>query len=244
MTVAPGDAKASPGGVTAVLHTEDGHSFDGVFVKGVDKGGAAILVLTEMFGVSDAMRMAAQTFADMGVPTLVPNLFWRAETTRALDYDGQDRALAWKRLAAFDKDRGVADLIVASDWLLRTLGDKRPLVLVGFCGGGLWSYLAAGTGRYAASVSFYALGIAKHLDLMPRIACPMQLHYGLVDPHVPREEVDAVSAAAARNPNVSIFTYANAGHSFANPVRPTYVPEATRLAMTRIESLLANISRG
>jgi carboxymethylenebutenolidase len=236
--------KAGDGGVAidaAVLHTENGRPFDGVFARGADKGGPAVLVLTEMFGVSEAMRIVAQQFAECGVPALVPNLFWRADVTRALDYEGEDRATAWSRLAAFDKSLGIADLTYAKEWMGRVLGAARPLVLVGYCGGGLWSYLAAATGQFAAGVSFYALGIAKHLDQMPRIACPVQLHYGLSDQHVPHEEIDAVSAAAASNSNVTIFTYEGAGHSFANPKRPMYDPDATKLALIRIDELFARL---
>lgn len=226
---------------TEILHREGDRPFEGMFARGTDKGGPAILVLSEMFGVSEAMCMAAQEFADNGFPALIPNMFWRAEVPRVLDYEGADRELAWTRLAAFDKERGVADLRYAADWAHQTLGANRPLVLVGFCGGGLWSYLAAATGRYAASISFYALGIAKHLDLMPKITCPVQLHYGLADPHVPHEEIAAVSTAAKGNRNVEVFTYAKAGHSFANPMRPSYDPESTKLAMSHIQTLIGRL---
>lgn len=226
-----------------VLYAESGRSFDGAFARGADTGRVAVIILTEMFGVTDAMRIAAQGFAEEGIPALVPNMFWRADIPRALDYEGEDRATAWTRLAGFDKVQGVRDVGMAADWLAGKVGVSRPLLLVGFCGGGLWSYLAAATGRYAASASFYALGIAKHLDLMPGIKCPMQLHYGMVDPHVPRDEIDAVSAAASRNSNVEVHTYEKAGHSFANVKRPTYDADSTKLAMQRIREMIDRISR-
>jgi carboxymethylenebutenolidase len=224
-----------------ILHMEDRRPFDGVFAHGADTGGPAVLVLTEMFGVSEAMRIVARQFAERGVPALVPNLFWRADVTRALGYEGEDRAMAWSRLAAFDKSVGVADLTYAKEWMARTLGASRPLVLVGYCGGGLWSYLAAATGQFAAGVSFYALGIAGHLDQMPRITCPVHLHYGLNDQHVPHDEIDAVAAAAASHANVTVYTYAGAGHSFANMKRPMYDPAATNLALTRVDALFAGL---
>jgi carboxymethylenebutenolidase len=227
---------------TVVVHIEGGQPFDGIFALGEDEGGPAIVVLTEMFGVSEAMRMVALDFAASGVPTLVPNLFWRSEVTRALDYDGEDRAIAWARLAGFDKERGIADLDRVAGWMHARLCASRPLVLVGFCGGGLWSYLAAARGRFDAAAIFYALGIAKHLDRMGQIGCPVQLHYGLADPHIPHDEIEAVRSAAANNPQVEIFTYAGAGHSFASPVRPSYDPEATGLAMERVRALLSRVA--
>ena len=71
---------------------------------------------------------------------------------------------------------------------------------------------------------------------------PLQLHYGLQDQHIPRQEIDAVAAGARGRPSVELFLYPQAGHSFANPVRPTYDAAATRLAATRIERMLEGIS--
>jgi dienelactone hydrolase len=38
-----------------------------------------------------------------------------------------------------------------------------------------------------------------------------------------------------------VFLYAEAGHSFANPVRPTYDAAAAKLAGERIEAMLQSI---
>ena len=65
----------------------------------------------------------------------------------------------------------------------------------------------------------------------------MQLHYGLKDQHIPRQEIDVVSAGVRGRPNVEVFLYPEAGHSFANPVRPTYDPAATKLADERIVAM-------
>src|SRR5437868_2514128 len=100
-----------------ILHVESGRSFEAAFAFTADRGRAAIIVLTEMFGVTEAMKIAAQEFANEGVPALVPNMFWRAEAPRVLDYEGDDRATAWARLAAFDKRQCVADVGIAAEWL-------------------------------------------------------------------------------------------------------------------------------
>ncbi len=43
-------------------------------------------------------------------------------------------------------------------------------------------------------------------------------------------------------PAVEMFLYPQAGHSFANPVRPTYDAAATQLAEARIERMLEKLS--
>jgi dienelactone hydrolase len=58
---------------------------------------------------------------------------------------------------------------------------------------------------------------------------------------VPLKEIDAVAAGVKGWANVELFRYAEAGHSFANPVRPSYDPAAARLAGERIEAMLRGL---
>jgi dienelactone hydrolase len=64
------------------------------------------------------------------------------------------------------------------------------------------------------------------------------LHYGQKDQHVPQTEVDAVAAGVRGQAKIEMLLYPEAGHSFANPVRPTYDPAATKLAYERIDTML------
>jgi dienelactone hydrolase len=70
----------------------------------------------------------------------------------------------------------------------------------------------------------------------------VQLHYGLQDQHIPRQEIEAVTDGVRGCSSAEVFLYPQAGHSFANPVRPTYDAAATRLAATRIERMLEELS--
>src|SRR6516162_162507 len=105
--------------------------------------------------------------------------------------------------------------------------------------GGRTAFLAATRGGVDASISLYALGIAKHLDELRMIAIPLQLHYGLNDEHVPKSEIDAVIAAAKGNRNVEVYLYPGAEHGFFTKGRPAYNPEAVAAASTHIERLLS-----
>ena len=71
--------------------------------------------------------------------------------------------------------------------------------------------------------------------------CPVHLHYGLKDPHIPQSEIDTVMQAARGRPSIEVLLYPDAGHSFFNKVRPTYDPAAAALAATRIDALLAAV---
>jgi carboxymethylenebutenolidase len=104
--------------------------------------------------------------------------------------------------------------------------------------GGRTAFLAAARAGVDAAVALYALGIAKHLDEMAKVTCPLQLHYGLSDEHIPRSEIDAVAAAARSNRNVEVHLYPGAGHGFFTAGRPAYDADAVAKATAQIERLL------
>lgn len=211
-----------------------------------------ILILPEMFGLNAPMQALADGWAARGYPALVPNVFWRSATPRGLSYDGADRELAWQRLHALDVDQAVRDLRIAVAALHAMPGCNGKVLAIGFCAGGLLAYLAAArcgrveeqgvdTAGVDAAVAFYALGIARYLPDMAAIRCPLQLHYGLRDQHVPASEVAAVAQAMQRaapdNARLELHRY-DAGHSFFNNVRPGYDAAAAGLAAERLDVLL------
>jgi carboxymethylenebutenolidase len=72
----------------------------------------------------------------------------------------------------------------------------------------------------------------------PRPAvCPVQLHFGEQDPHIPLTDVEAIRQA---NPGVEVFTYASAGHGFCCDARGSYHAESEALARSRVLAFLRN----
>lgn len=220
-----------------ILATEGAKQFDAYLATPASGSGAAILILSEMFGPNAPMRALADGWAARGHPAMVPNLFWRSDPPRALEYEGPDRQLAWERLRKLDVERIAADLPLAVAALRATLGCSGKTVAIGFCAGGQFAFLAAARAGVDAAVSFYALGISKYLAEVPSITCPLQLHYGRKDEHVPMAQIESVSAAVRGRRNVVVHLY-DAGHSFFNPVRPTYDPQAAKLAQERVDALI------
>jgi uncharacterized repeat protein (TIGR01451 family) len=102
--------------------------------------------------------------------------------------------------------------------------------------------VGTGRGDVDASISLYALGIAKHLDELRTITTPLQLHYGLNDEHIPKSEVDAVIAAAEGNRNVEVYLYPGAEHGFFTKARPAFNAEAVAAATAHIERLLSRLT--
>jgi carboxymethylenebutenolidase len=202
--------------------------------------GAGILLLHDMFGTTPPFHALAEDYARRGHPVLMPNQFWRAEIDGVISYD-TGHADARARLAAFDFDRSVEGMRLAIDALRRSPRCNGKVLALGFCFSGLLAYLAAARTDVDAAAGLYALGISAYGGEAARIACPLQLHYGLADEHVPQSEVEAVASAVAGRPNIELYRYEGAGHSFFNPVRPTYHAAATALAAHRIDALLARL---
>ena len=217
-------------------------AFDGVMAAPEAPGPVAVLLLPEMFGLTDAMSEATVAFARQGLPTLAPNLFWRSDRPGVLAYEGPERQLAWERLQALDLDHAVADVERAALWLEDRMPPGSPVVAVGHCIGGRLALRALPRTRLAGSVSYYGLGISSQGAELAELAKPAELHYGLADEHVPATEVAAVRAARAGNPNVILHLYAGAGHSFCNPNRPMFDPAAAALAMQRTLAFIDRIA--
>lgn len=199
----------------------------------------AILILSEMFGLNGPMKDFAQHYAARGHCTMVPDLFWRTETPGGLGYDEAGFALAWARIKDFDIESCAADMRTAAEALRRQPACNGKVVALGFCMGGRLAFVAAARSGVDAAIGLYGLDVSKHLHEVPAIAVPTHLHYGDKDQHVPLAEIEAVARGVAANPNIAIWRYPEAGHSFFNKVRPTYDAAAAALAATRIDAVLA-----
>jgi carboxymethylenebutenolidase len=224
-----------------VLSEADGRAFDGYLSRPAAGAGPGLIIVTEMWGTTKLNRDMADSYARRGWCVLVPSMFWRSERTGTLAAEGAEIDAAWERLRAYDFDRGAQDVGIAADWLRRSPACSGKVAVIGFCMGGRTAVLAATRSRLDAGIAIYALGIRHHLDEVARVACPVQLHYGLADVHIPRSEIDEVTNATRANRNVAIHLYPGAGHGFFNPLRPAYNAEAVALARERIDGLLATL---
>ncbi len=224
---------------TVALAQDGSRVFDAYLARPERDRAPSIMIFTEMFGTGQHNRDMADDFARRGFVALIPNLYWRSPYPGELAFQGPDRDAAWARLAAFDVDAGGRDIGTAAAWLRAQSCTNGKVLALGFCAGGRMAFVAAARAGVDAAVSFYGMGIAKHEAEFGRVKCPVHLHYGLKDVHIPQPEIDAVTRAAERRPNIEIFCYPGAGHSFFNPIRPGYHAASAKLAGERLEALIA-----
>jgi carboxymethylenebutenolidase len=229
---------------TITLDADGARQFDAFVAHPIQGRGLGILILTEMWGVTQAKLDLADAYARRGFCALVPNVFWRSNPSGVVADQGPERKVAWERLRAFDFTAAGDDLHKAVTWLRAHPSCIGKVAAIGFCAGGRLAFLAATRAKADAAIALYALGIAAHANEMANVTCPVQLHFGLADEHVPLSEIDAVTRDAAPYANIVIFRYPGIGHAFFNPTRPTYDAAAVALAEQRINQLFVTLSSG
>jgi carboxymethylenebutenolidase len=183
--------------------------------------GPAIVLLQEIFGVNANIRGLAEQFATKGFTVLAPDMFWRLQPGTDLSYSEEDRQIAFDLYGRFDFDAGVEDVGAAVAAIRRHPSCDGRVAIIGYCLGGLLAYRTAARFDPQLAVAYYGGGIERHLDEMDEVSCPLLLHYGAVDGHIPPAAVEAVRVAATGRKNIRVEVYPDAGHAFANKSRPT-----------------------
>lgn len=232
---------------TLSLAEEGQREFDAHLARPEQGRRSGIVMVHDMFGLNPSIRYIAGEFARRGHAVIVPNMFWRSAIPHALEYDDSQHPVAWERLKSLDLNVACEDIAAAARWLRAQPFCNGKVAVVGFCGGGRIAFLAAARVDVDAAVALYGLHISQHLDELSKIKCPVQIHYGMRDQHIPRDEIDAVSDGIEQHraehggPPVDVLLYPRAGHSFFNHVRPTFNQAAKAQAVERIEALLRGL---
>ena len=184
-----------------------------------------VVVIQEIFGVNAHIREVADGYAAQGYSAIAPALFDRIERDIELGYDEADMGkgieLAFQGL---EMAQTMQDLQSVVDY-----GAAQGAVgVVGYCFGGLLTYLSACQLKgVAAASSYYGGGIAGVLDHQPK--CPLIMHFGELDAHIPMTDVDKIKEA---NPRIPVHVY-DADHGFNCDHRASYSEQAAELALQR-----------
>ena len=211
------------------LHAADGHRPPAYVAAPAGPPRGGLVVVQEIFGVNDHIRRVAEGYAADGYLAVAPALFDRVEPGVELGYDdaGVQRGRALK--AASDHARAMLDLAAAVAHAARA----GRVGMVGYCWGGLLTWLAAAQVEgLAAAVPYYGGGIPDHAARAPR--CPVLAHFGARDALIPLPDVDALRRA---QPAVEVQVY-DAGHGFNCDQRASFDAAAAALARERTLAFL------
>jgi carboxymethylenebutenolidase len=212
------------------LSAADGHQFECWLepAKGDRVGG--LVILQEIFGVTDQLKGVARQYADLGCEVAIPALFDRKERGAVVPFDQAPRGR--DMMLAADLNKTMADIAASVDYL-KSKGGK--VAVMGFCWGGGLAVRSAQKLDIAGAVVFYGTRLPQYLD--SPLNAPVLGHFGTKDDHIPPEMLDE---AKAYLPEMEVHMY-EAGHAFANDARPAYAAEAADLAHERTRDFLQKV---
>ncbi|AFT68704.1 Dienelactone hydrolase (Carboxymethylenebutenolidase) [Alloalcanivorax dieselolei B5] len=217
------------------IEARDGGHFRAYLAVPEGGKGPGLVLGQEIFGVNGTMRELADSYAEEGYVTLVPDLFWRIEPGIELGYTEQDFGRAFELFQTIDLDLAIDDIAATLDALR-----QRPEVsgdglgFVGYCLGGKLAYLTACRTDVACSVGYYGVGIENHLEEAGSIRGRLLLHFA---------ELDGFCDEAARNriittlggtvSRLETFVYPGVDHAFARPNGDHYHKPSAQMAHER-----------
>jgi carboxymethylenebutenolidase len=210
------------------LTAADGHVLDCWIEPAVGARTGGLVILQEIFGVTDQLKGVAKRYAALGYEVAIPALFDRHEKGAVIPFDSPARGR--DMMQASDLEKTMLDV----DAAVQALAAKGGKVAVmGFCWGGGLALRAAQKLDIAAAISFYGTRLTQYLDTP--LKAPLLGHFGTKDDHVPAE---MLAEAKAFLPEMEVHMY-EAGHAFANNARSAYVADAAELAHARTVEFLA-----
>jgi carboxymethylenebutenolidase len=197
------------------VQTPEG-SFNAYLARPTVLPAPVIVVVQEILGVNADVRATCDELAAQGYFALSPDLFWRMQPDVDLsDQSKEEWARGFALYTAFDYDKGVSD-IEATMRLARALpGATGKVGLLGYCLGGLMTFLTTARRGANASVVFYGGNTEKHLDEAPNIRSPLLIHLGEEDEYISKGAQQAIIAALANNSLTQVFVYPGCCHAFA-----------------------------
>ena len=194
-----------------------------VLPEGTTNG--CVVIVQEVFGVNNHIREVCDGYAADGYLALAPALFDRFQPGIELGYE-QDDMMKGVGIARgeLQMENTLSDIQAAIDYL----SGKGKVGLVGYCFGGLMSWMASCNANGLSCVSsYYGGGIIEVNDLKPKV--PTIMHFGELDAHIPMEDVRSIEVAHS---DVPVHVY-DADHGFNCDHRPSYNQAAADLARRR-----------
>ena len=207
------------------LHAADGQELSAYVSKPAGEPIAGLVVIQEIFGVNAHIRNVTDSYAKDGFLAIAPAIFDRMEPGLELGYEQQDMQKGISIAHKLDPQKMMLDIAAAMKFAATSTGKK--VGVIGYCFGGTLAWLAAAHINPAVVVGYYGSRIAQNVGAKP--TCPVMLHFGKNDTHIPVADVEKVQAA---HPEVEFYWY-DAGHAFDCQPRPNYNPPAAKLARER-----------
>jgi carboxymethylenebutenolidase len=200
---------------------------------------AAVVILHEVFGVNSDIRKTCDELAEQGFIAVAPDLFWRQEPGVDLAVtDEADWQHGLRLYQAYDRDAGAKDVKDAADVVAKLPECIGRVAVLGYCLGGLMTFLTAARYGVDAAVVYHGGDTEKYLDEIDGLDAPLLMHLAEEDEFISKPAQAAIKAALASKPNATVYSYPGQHHAFARHNGTHYNAEAAALANGRTSEFL------
>ena len=176
------------------------------------KGKASVVILIhEIFGLSDWAKEMADELAGQGFIVIAPDLLsgFGPKGGGSSEFPGQDATV--KAVSGLDADGVMADLDAAADYGKKLPAANGKIAVAGFCWGGSKSFAFATHRKdLSAAFVFYGTGPAD----VSGINAPVYGFYAGNDARVGATIPETTAAMKAAGKSYEPITYDGAGHGF------------------------------
>lgn len=190
----------------------DGRSVDAYIVYPEVSGKApVVLVIHEIFGLSDWAQLVADEFAAAGYIAIAPDLL-SGKGPNGGGTKSMDANMVGQAIRDLPPDQITADLNAAADYALKQPSASGNLYVAGFCYGGGQSFrYATNRPSLKAAFVFYGTPPAEGID---RIKAPVFGFYGGNDARVTATVEPTKEKMKAAGKKYEPVIYEGAGHGF------------------------------
>ncbi|HKP39071.1 MAG TPA: dienelactone hydrolase family protein [Pyrinomonadaceae bacterium] len=206
------------------------------------KKATAVLVIHEIFGLSDWVQQLADELAEAGYIAIAPDLLSgkgpNAGGTSDVATQGNNAVGA--AIRDLPPDQITADLNAVGDYVIKLPAANGKLVVTGYCWGGTQSFrfatnrpsLKAAFVFYGATPGSNAQGQPYAVDktALARITAPVYGFYAENDMRVNATVPPTTEAMKELNKKYDPVTYPGAGHGFMRQGEPNAPPPAAPVA--------------
>ena len=135
--------------------------------------GPGLLLIQEIYGVSDYIRAVAEDLAGLGYVVAAPDLFWRLQPGYRAAHDDAGLAVVAGDGVPVRRRPGGRGLHPALGVLAALPEVDGGIGIIGFCLGGSVAYLVAAQTPLDAVVSFYGSAVPEQLGVLDQITSPL-----------------------------------------------------------------------
>jgi carboxymethylenebutenolidase len=186
----------------------------------------AVIVIHEIFGMSDWVRSLTDQLAEAGYIAIAPDLLsgMGPKGGGSSEFDGTAVRQAIGNLPA---DQITGDLNAVADYVAKLPSSNGKVAVSGFCYGGTQTFrFATNRPSLKAAFVFYGSG-PESAEAIARIKCPVYGFYGgndnRINATIPKSEELMKAAGKTYQP----VTYAGAGHGFMRAGEDPTAAEST-----------------